>query len=128
MPRPPFPAKSESPTTATRVSGLGASGSSGFDPPGAAEAVDVAEAAAAIVIGPFLSPFDSSSDTLPVASKSLISASAQLCGLVCANGCAVCPLTPPVTGVTERASGNAVTKLKFWVIGCDPYEEIGRAA
>ena len=34
--------------------------------------------------------------TLPAASRSLISASAQLCALVCANGCAVRPLTPPM--------------------------------
>ena len=47
-----------------------------------------------------------------------MSVSAQLCGLVSMNGCAVWPLTPPVTGVAARASGNAVRKLKRSVIGC----------
>ena len=42
----------------------------------------------------------------------LMSVSAQLRGLVSTNACAVWPLTPPVTGVTDRASGNAVMQLE----------------
>src|SRR4029077_8700359 len=53
IPRPEFASKSESPITATRGSGFGASGASpGF---GAADATG-AVTAAAIEIGPFLSP------------------------------------------------------------------------
>ena len=37
-----------------------------------------------------------------------MSVSAQLRGLVSMNEVAVRPLTPPVTGATERAIGNAV--------------------
>ncbi len=53
-----------------------------------------------------------------VAYRPLMSVSAQLCGLVSSTFCAVWPLTPPSTGVTDRASGNAVITPKFSVIGC----------
>ena len=42
----------------------------------------------------------------------LTSDSAQLRGLVSTKPCAVWPLTPPLTGVTERADGYAVSSLK----------------
>ena len=66
------------------------------------------DTAAAIPTGPFLSPLASSSDTSPVVINPLMSASAQLRGPVSAMLCGVRPLTPPMTGVTDRASGNAV--------------------
>ena len=77
MPRPALAAKSESPITTTRVSGFGASASPGL---GGAAGVADAVTAAPIAIGPFLSPFDSSSDTWPVVSRLLMSVSAQLRG------------------------------------------------
>ena len=52
-----------------------------------------------------------------------MSVSAQLRGLVSTNVCAVWPLTPPLTGVTERASGNAVSTLE--ALG-DRVRRIGR--
>ena len=85
IPSPEFAAKSESPMTTTRVSGFGASGGS----PGFGAAVELAETADPIDTGPFLSPFDSSSDTSPLASRLLMSASAQLLGLDSTNVCAV---------------------------------------
>ena len=45
-----------------------------------------ADTAAAIVIGPGLSPLPSSSDTSPDVSSDLMSVSAQLCGLDSTNG------------------------------------------
>src|SRR5689334_14243608 len=80
MPRPAFPAKSESPKTATRVSGLGALAAAP-----AVDAVDDDDTADAIVIGPCLSPLGALNVTLPDASKPLTSDSAQLRGLVWTN-------------------------------------------
>ncbi len=48
-----------------------------------------------------------------------MSVSAQLRGLDSTIGCAVCPLTPPLTGEASRASGNAVMTLNRAVIGWD---------
>src|SRR5436309_9043309 len=89
MPRPPFAAKSESPMTTTRVSGLGASASPGL---GGAAGVAAADTADAMATGPFLSPFDSSSATSPFNKRLLMSVSAQLLGLVSTNVCAMWPL------------------------------------
>jgi hypothetical protein len=50
---------SESPTTANRVSAFGASASAGFDGSAGGAAATGAEIAAAIEIGPCLSPFAS---------------------------------------------------------------------
>jgi hypothetical protein len=49
----------------------------------------------------------------------VMSASAQLCGLVCSSGCGV--WVPPDATVIERDSGNAVMTRKFSVIGCGGY-------
>src|SRR4051812_8533278 len=111
----PLAAKSESPITATRVSGLGASGSPGFGGAAGAAAADTAEPSG---IGPFLSPFDSSSDTSPLVINDFRSVSAQLRGPVSMNDCATCALTPPLTGDASRASGNAVIMPNRCVIGC----------
>src|SRR4051812_4095448 len=113
MPRPELAAKSASPKTTTRVSGFGASGAA----PGAAAAA--AETAAAMVIGPCLSPLAALNDTLPLDNRLLRSDSAQLRGLVSTIPCAVWPLTPPDTGVAERAKGYAVMNLNRCVIACD---------
>ena len=47
--------------------------------------------------------------------------SAQLRALVSMIGCGDRPFVPPETGVTDRASGNAVSSLKWSVIGCGGY-------
>ena len=47
-----------------------------------------------------------------------MSDSAQLFSLVSTNGCENRPPTPPVTGVTDRASGKAVNKFMPCTIGC----------
>src|SRR3954470_134967 len=60
----PLAAKSESPITAKRVSGFGASASPGLG--GGAAAAAAADTADPRAIGPFLSPFDSSSETAPL--------------------------------------------------------------
>ena len=78
-----------------------------------------AATAAATEIGPCLSPLAALNETLPVVSIALMSDSAQLRGLVSTNPCAMCPLTPPETAVTERADGYAVRNLKRCVIACD---------
>src|SRR5581483_406551 len=116
MPSAEFDAKSESPMTATRVSGFGASGAA-F----ASVAVDATLTAQPMSTGPFLSPLLSSSETWPDVSRLLMSFSAQLRALVSTNACAVRPLTPPATGVHDRDIGNAVRKLNvpFFVIACD---------
>ena len=115
MPSTAFDAKSESPITTTRVSGLGASLSAA-----GAAAVTGADTAAAIEIGPFLSLPSSYSTGLP-ASAPFRSVSAQLRGLVWTMLCAVCPLTASVVGDADRASGNAVSTEKRSVIGCGGY-------
>src|SRR6516225_1250494 len=117
MPIPELAAKSESPITTSRVSGFGASC-------GAFASVEAAAGAATadpMAIGPFLSPFDSSSDTWPVVNSPLMSLSAQLRGLVSTNAWAVRPLTPPDTGAADRAIGKAVRKLNdpFLLIACE---------
>src|SRR6266446_3390915 len=73
MPSADFDAKSESPNTTIRVSGLGAFASPGF---GASD--DGADTAAATVTGPGLSPLAASIETLPDVNNPLISDSAQL--------------------------------------------------
>src|SRR5690349_19586202 len=113
MPRPALATKSESPKTATRASGFGVSGSVGLGALGA-----IADTAAAIEIGPDLSPLLASSFTSPVVSRLLMSLSAQLCGLVSTNVIATRPLTPPFTATADLAKGNAVRKPKLLVIGC----------
>src|SRR3954468_11847868 len=113
MPSAALPAKSESPKTTTRVSGFAASAA----PAGAAADVDTA---AATVTGPCLS-LPAVNATLPVVSSPLMSDSAQLRGLVSTKPCAVWPLTPPVTGVTERADGYAVSSRNRCVIACAGY-------
>ena len=111
-----FAAKSESPNTTTRVSGFDVSPlSPGLD---ASPDVTATLTAAAIETGPFLS-FPSSNDTCCVVSSVFTSDSAQLRGLVSTTGCAMWPATPPSTGATDRASGNAVSRLNRCVIGCD---------
>src|SRR4051794_19666469 len=114
----PFDAKSESPITARRVSGFGASASPGLGGVAGATAADTAEPSA---IGPFLSPLPSSSDTAPLVINDFRSVSAQLRGPVSMNGCAVWPLTPPVTGDASRASGKAVIIPNRCVIACAGY-------
>src|SRR5215831_17318371 len=96
-----------------RVSGLGAAAGA----PGAAAAGD--DTAEATVIGPCLSAVPALNWTLPVVSRPLMSLSAQLRWLVSTKPCAMRPLTPPDTGVTERASGKAVRNLNRWVMACD---------
>src|SRR5262245_46146336 len=95
-----------------RVSGLGASAAA----PGAAAGDD--ETAEATVIGPCLSAVPALNCTVPVVSRPLMSLSPQLRGLVSTKPCAMRPFTPPGTGVTERARGNAVRNLNRAVIGC----------
>src|SRR5207244_10306307 len=88
---------------------------------GGSDGPDAADTAAAIDTGPFLSPFDSSSDTCPDVISPLRSVSAQLRALVSAIVCAMWPLTPLITGTTDRASGNAVRSWNRAVIGCGGY-------
>src|SRR5579862_5073654 len=109
-------AKSESPKTTTRASGLGASAAASGFGAGVAAVVGAATAAA-IEIGPGLSPLSSSSFAWPVVRTVLMSVSAQLRAPVWTKDCAVWPLTPPGTGVADRASGYAVRRLKRSVIG-----------
>src|SRR5437016_5350314 len=86
MPRPALAAKSESPNTTTRVSPFFSGSAPGF---GGSDGPDAADTAAAIDTGPFLSPFDSSSDTCPDVISPLRSVSAQLRALVSAIVCAM---------------------------------------
>src|SRR5215468_8567743 len=96
-----------------RVSGLGASAVAGV------AADDEDDTAEATVIGPGLSAVPALNCTLPVVSRPLMSLSAQLRALVSTKPCAMRPLTPPGTGVTERASGKAVRNLNRWVMACE---------
>ena len=119
MPRPALAAKSESPIVTTRVSGFaGASAAGGL---AASVAPDAADTAVPIETGPFLSPVDSSSETLPEVSRDRMSLSAQLRGPVSRIVCATWPLTPPITGVDrsrQRKRGEEVEPLgdRMWRI------------
>ena len=126
VPRNPFDAKSESPIATTRVSGFFGSSSfvastwfSGLGGEGASGAVT--ETAAPRGIGPVLSPLAASDVSRPVVSSDLMSVSAQLRGLVSMIGCAVRPLTPPDTGVMDRAIGYTVNSSNRSTTGCEGY-------
>ena len=105
-----FEAKSESPKTTTRVSGFGASGLS----PGLAGSAAAADTAEASVIGPGLS--FPGSRAIFLGQERLDVAFGPTPSLVVTSGWAVCPFTPPSTGVTERDSGYAVITLNRSVI------------
>ena len=117
MPRPKLAAKSESPTTTTRVSGAGGAAWPSAGAGGAGALVAAADTAAPSAIGPGLSPLAASSVTCWPPVRPARSFSAQLCGLVSTKACAMRPLTPSAGAVTERAIGKAVIRLKRSVIG-----------
>ena len=102
MPSAAFEAKSESPNTTTRVSGFGASACVRL---AARPPTRRPRRRRQSAIGPCLSPLSAFIDTLPDVNSPLMSDSAQLRALVSTMPWAVCPLTPPITAVTERASG-----------------------
>ncbi len=111
-------AKSESPITTTRVSG--GLVSAGLSPPGGvgSAAFTGCDAATPTLMGPRRSPPLASSSFGPSLAATLsMSVSAQLRSPVCTIGCAVTP-PAPVSAVTDRARGNAVSVSKRSVIGC----------
>ena len=99
----PLEAKSESPKTTMRVSGLAVS--SGLAPgAGAGASVAGEDTATASETGPALSPFSISRLTSLVVLSVLMSVSPQLFGLVSTSVCGNLPLVPPVMGATDLAS------------------------
>ena len=106
--------------TTSRVSGFG--GSSGFGwPAGGAGAAGAAgagiDSAAPMGTGPCVS-LALSFSTLPEVNIPARSVSPQLLAELSMNGCAVRLLTPPLTGVTDRANGYAVSSRKPSTMGC----------
>ena len=103
---------------------FGGAGAIGFDASGVGRRAfgASAESAAAIVIGPGLSPFDSSIATWPPDVRMVRSFLAKLCRLVSRNGCG-CDRRPVRIGtIGLRHAGRPSARSCESTIGCDGYE------
>ena len=112
MPSQAFDAKSESPNTTMRVSGLFGSWLGAVGRRRRRFGAVAGDDRAASEIGPALSPLSSSRSNLPVVVSVLMSVSAQLFGLVSTSVCVNFPLAPPSIGDRsgQRIGGQQVER------------------